>query len=379
MGLNTNQKIFNKFFADDGGIFDVDKLSKDDAAVYNLYRQRADKYIESCRQHPSRFKDIPEIHFDFINNASLNAVAALSNDGIYLIGIHSGTIFILYDLFLRMLSHSNILEKSGNPNEEKSKSPPITNYYSDAGLLASRGKFGYDDYKLPRPKNVPRLDYANHLLDIAVDFIVAHELTHVVNGHLGFVNVNSGINFIEERTQNIHCDQDILNIQALEMDADCMAVSKGLANVVKRYQGQQNVSNSRKEFYTDFESVVFNWALSVLTVIRLMNEVREYKNVDSKSISHPHPRVRSAMILTTVDTYLREYYPGEYSFIDEKKLISDVVIEVETTYKYITGNHTDKKEYSDQVESGSDYIRQVNNTWRTIRNELTQHSFFELT
>jgi hypothetical protein len=56
---------------------------------------------------------MPEVHFDYIANGTLNA-AACEVAGQAYFGVTWGTIIILGDLFCRMLSHPEVLKAIGN-------------------------------------------------------------------------------------------------------------------------------------------------------------------------------------------------------------------------------------------------------------------------
>ncbi len=374
---NDQKILFDKTFKDKGGLFKTEKLSKDSFAVFEYYRNRAIKYIESCRNHESLIKSPPNIHFDFIDSPEFNAIAAKTNDGFYFIGINAGAVVILYDLFFRMLSNPLVLGEVGDTSLETKNSPTIRNYYLDANLLVTCGDIDYNAYQMAIPNDKIRQAYARHLVDVSVDFLVAHELTHIINGHLDFIKTRFGTNIYEERNIKAISEDDILTIQTLEMDADCLAVCKGLVNAVKRHLGEQSVSEDRKEFYVDFDRTIFNWSLAVLTLTRIMVESSIYRSIDSKVQTHPHPRVRQTMILATVDEYLKAYYPKQYESFS-KAIYGELAIVLETTYKYITGNAIDKEEYLAAINNGKEYVPQVLAHWNIIRKDLNDKTYVEL-
>ena len=248
-----NDSLFDSAFSSKGGRYHIEKLdsTKIASVIFNYHKAQAIKYIESFRAHESLKKTAPYIYFNYIDNADLNAQVKKINDETYLIGINAGTIFILHDLFNRILSNPNILKTIGDPTLETQVNPTLRNYYNDANLLVSCGDPNYDSHKMIIPEDKSRILYANHLIEITIDFLIAHELTHIANGHIAYAEAK-GINIHEERNIQTNKEVDILTIQTLEMDADAMAISKGLSNAIKRHLGQQKVSSQRKEFYNTF-------------------------------------------------------------------------------------------------------------------------------
>lgn len=377
MPENYQKSLFDKTFKDRGGLFQTEKLSKDSFAIFEYYRTRAIKYIESGRNHESLIKSLPNIHFDFIDSPDFNAVAAKTNDGFYFIGINAGSVVVLYDLFFRMLSNPLVLNDIGNSSLETKNTPTIRNYYLDASLLVTYGDIDYNAYQMAIPNDHVRQVYARHLVDVAVDFLIAHELTHIINGHLDYIQTRFGTNIYEERNIKTISEDDILTIQTLEMDADSLAVCKGLANAVKRHLGEQSVSEDRKEFYVDFDRTIFNWSIAILTLTRIMVESSIYRSIDSKPKTHPHPRIRQTMILATVDEYLKTYYPKQYELFS-KDIYGELAISVEMTYKYITGNIIDGEEYLRAIDNSEKYVPRLLEHWNIIKNDLSDKTFVEL-
>lgn len=376
MNQTQYQKIFDNTFKNRGGLLQTELLGRDLNSILSHYKRRADAYIESFRNHESLKKDIPNIYFDYIDNAYFNAVASISSEGIYLIGLNVGSVIIIYDLFFRMLANPNILQHIGMSSLEKNVQPTIRNYYTDANLMLIYGDFDYNKYQMAIPLDKVRQIYARHLVDIAIDFLVAHELTHIINGHIDYLNEKSDISEYEERIF-VYNENDVLTRQTLEMDADSLAVSKGLANAIRRHLGEQKVSEDRKPFYSSFNDTVFNWGLAVLSMIRVWVECNVYKTVNSKILTHPHPRLRQVMILATVHEYLLNYYPVQYKDF-EKEIFGEIIKTVELTYNSVTGKNIDKDEFLRAIKSGEEYVPKVLQHWENIRKDLLKNSYVEL-
>ena len=50
-----------------------------------------------------------------------------------------------------------------------------------------------------RPQDWRRELYAVHLSHLLFDFIVAHEVTHIGHGHVGYTDAECGLPFVSER------------------------------------------------------------------------------------------------------------------------------------------------------------------------------------
>ncbi len=60
----------------------------------------------------------PSAITNWINNPTLNAVASKSNSD-YFIGVHAGSLYLINDLFLRMMASPKVLPEIGDVTKEK--------------------------------------------------------------------------------------------------------------------------------------------------------------------------------------------------------------------------------------------------------------------
>src|ERR1022692_2032719 len=124
------------------------------AALYAAITAQAEELIGSARQHLPR---LPHIHFDFIYDGEVNAIAFKEN-GQYFIGITSGTFVLLQLIFCRVLSDSRLLMHAGDPGNEASDLPPLVGFNPDAQRMVDQGVL------ISRPKTDGRWEYSCHLL-----------------------------------------------------------------------------------------------------------------------------------------------------------------------------------------------------------------------
>jgi hypothetical protein len=118
--------------ASDPNLLQVQKLER--------FRSHAVSVIERHRNATTR--KMPSIHFDFIDEATVNAIACFDPEsGVGFIGFNVGTIFLAYDLFYRMLSHPQIISQLGNSTVETIRDP-----FHSEGLVRN-----YDELHSNRP------------------------------------------------------------------------------------------------------------------------------------------------------------------------------------------------------------------------------------
>jgi hypothetical protein len=136
----------------------------------------------------------------------LNATAGIQ-DGSDCIAIALGTVHILRDLFLAMLSHPSLLTNIGSAWREEQRGQSVPNIkITDAQLLDFTSNYV--------PRDQLRLRYASRLFSCAFNFIFQHEFGHLFHGHIDWKrralsesDLPSGIT--------------PLDLQTVEVDADC--------------------------------------------------------------------------------------------------------------------------------------------------------------
>src|SRR2546422_709311 len=109
----TYEQLFNEYTSADpdlGPRMDLSQAStwlqnRLNAAASNARRLLRDASA-TVRTHGLR--EMPPIHFDWIENDDVNA-CAFGHNGKYFIGVNAGTVVYLHSLFSRMLSHPRIL------------------------------------------------------------------------------------------------------------------------------------------------------------------------------------------------------------------------------------------------------------------------------
>ena len=141
----------------------------------------------------------------------------------------SGAIFLIYELFFRMMSHPGVIVRVGNPGREQVRPSHSAGLFTNhEHLKASRtGSW------IEQPNDPTRTAHASLMAVQVVDFIVHHEIAHIRHGHCEYLNSRLGIPFIAEAvaTGGPHADLFLMR-QALEVDADTFAAVNGVKAAV---------------------------------------------------------------------------------------------------------------------------------------------------
>jgi hypothetical protein len=88
------------------------------------------------------------------------------------------------------------------------------------------------------PKDPARNAIAKKLAEIAFDFMVAHEFSHIANGHVDYYNSRFGLSCLDEIGGSRSDERNMaLACKTMEMDADASAVQQNLGDLWNRMVG----------------------------------------------------------------------------------------------------------------------------------------------
>lgn len=368
-----SDKIIN-YLARKGGLLEIEAYDGNLHLILSTFQKRIEHYIQSTKEF-CIYREAPKIQFGFINNPELNAVAIIAEDDEYFIGINAGTVIIIYDIFYRMLSYTNLLPQIGDPKQETLSEPSLRSFYLDADLMITCGDPDYKTLKLLYPKDDTRRHYANHLVSIAIDFLIAHEVTHVLNGHLCLIKSKFSKSHYYE-TSNTDSREEILLRQVLEMDADTVGATRVISNLL-RHHSEQQVSEQFNQLYQDPNTLLQSYAFSILSILRIMAESPNYDTVPINSLTHPFPRVRSHIILCNLIGYIRKDYPAIYTKLSTD-LIIKIFLEVELAHKAITGIPVDKVKITKEITYGAQQASDFLERWKEVRPSLLKFTYVDL-
>lgn len=313
---------------------------------------------------------LPEPYINFINNSSLNAVVTKYNDK-YFIGLNSGTVVLINQLFLRMLSNPNVLTQWGNPSLEtvdtdKILNAQITNL--DIYYLASA------DNQAKFPKDSTRSSLSSLMTMNALKFIMMHEYGHIVMGHLDFIRTinESSFYFEFEETSKLHS----LISQTLEMDADCFGINIGIREIEMQIEKRTFIPNEFKQFYKDFESSLSLYIFSIYSFFRLFG-MEKIDFATLESLSHPPSGFRQNIFLSLLAT-LYQSKGDEYA-----KGIGDMAVyvsfEVERAFDEISFQGLDASTFLSSFDSEAmAHITKIRKNWINVRSLLEPYAFSKL-
>jgi hypothetical protein len=363
------EQIFDLATKQDGG-----RLLERSSLINSLV-ERFKSLLVSYSKDDKLIKAFPSIYVDFVDNSTFNAFAFKYYDK-YIIGIHEGVVLILNDLFKRMLSHKNILSDVGDSsNELEDKS--IEGYFDNIDDMVVFGHNGR--YIFLEPKDITRRQFASHLTTIALTFIFEHELSHILFGHVDFLNEKYGLNRLSEIQGDDSPLLRNLDLQTMEMDADCTSIARCCNLAINVVNKPSRIHPDYHKFYSNIYSSFSDINFAICNVLLLFGD-GNYKDTTIGKNSHPDPRIRQLMATATFESISKQWDELEIDYNRLKDLLLKGVKDANLAYEYLTGNKINKDVFKLEYYAHHPLVQAVLDNWKySIREKLEKHTFKPLT
>jgi len=162
---------------------------------------------------------------------------------------------------------------------------------------------GPGPYVFVRPRDPERLLIAKLLTMMAMRFLTAHEMTHILNGHLRHKIGAHSPSTIAEARQKLS-PTDALFSQTLEMDADSGAVVECMPLVIFAERDPEEPSRiGCHPVYRKPEDALRLWLFAVYRICRIIED--DVGPISIAESSHPSPMMRIQMIMATLLEFLK--------------------------------------------------------------------------
>ncbi|QDU05511.1 hypothetical protein V6x_52490 [Gimesia chilikensis] len=352
----TDEEMFNEFTSANrymGPRFDINKASPWLRARLNSAASAARFQIERAA---SAVPEMPPIHFDWIENHDINAWAFAYRDK-YFIGINAGALIYLHSLFSRMLSNPNILPVVGNPSKEKDNRVPAVCIKPIAGMLHS------SDLEPILPTDADRQFHYEYLNNQAMGFIVAHEITHLLHGHIAYAQDRFGYHGIFERGSKKEKPMPALTRQTLEMDAD-MGAAVAQVGMVMQLATDTSLrpTNNLARFFQTPDEAVFHFAFGICPFFRMFGD-DSVPAADADIESYPPWRVRQMIAISTATYFISRRWNHDLAVLCQQNMI-EAMFQVEYAYCRVTGEKMATKGLTEAWDGTG---------WRHVQNKLITH------
>jgi hypothetical protein len=246
------QEMFERNALGHGRRFDPSLLEPERAlrVMTERHKRAAEIWLKDVRMH--HVPTMGPVLFEYVENMKMNAFA-FEDEGYEFVGVYVGVIVTVYSFVGSLLAHPGFLPSIGSPTtEEEWKSET------------------FDPRQLyRRPKDPARLSFAHLIATLAIDFLFAHEIGHLMNGHVKLL-ARRGSPLLAEFDLTHRTSDENLTLQTLEMDADSFAVGQGLATAFGRAGEPNHVfPPDWRQWYATPRLALFTWTLAIYGLFRL--------------------------------------------------------------------------------------------------------------
>ena len=338
------------------------------ASEYERYLGRARTLIASARTVE---RGLTDVFTEYVGNPTFNAYAA-KYKGSYFIAFFDGIPIIVATVVNRMLADGRLFAGIGDPKVEEQALPPLT------GLAPDAARF-YEANRQPvAPRQASRQIYAAHLCNLIFDFLAAHEMAHIVNGHASYTAFEFTVPCIMEFGTIPATTEASLESQAMELDADFTAAFP-MVIMLRRIVSERNkLPEPLASRYASPANAIYDLATAIYTLFRLFGD-SGITGVDLSKASHPPSRLRQMMILNTMGNYIEERWDKTLYRVAEEQF-SRAVRDVEDAYELITAGPQQVSGLNDVWSAhGLGYAATIANYWNsTLRPKLEDHRIAKL-
>ncbi|MFL5616079.1 MAG: hypothetical protein ACJ796_20605 [Gemmatimonadaceae bacterium] len=340
-------------------------LVRHDSGIVSYCLRIARRVTEDIRTSPRVTRPVPPIYVDYVDSLEFQSIAFPRLNEHFFIGLYLGPLLKLHDYFLLVFADPTLFQDVGDPSKEV----PISQ--RPAGMVWA-------------PVDSARQERAQMFTLMAFDFLVRHEITHVMHGHVGYQYEKGGLEGLLDLETHLQASEKMIR-QAFEMDADAWAAILGAGDAMLRVDRFEKVSPRWRAISGSYEDSFFAYLFSIHSFFLLTDEALGHPPIDFKTIgtaSHPPARLRARMVYGDAATWLQHVYGPEIVNIRLLPSMIRALITAERCFMSVRGRTPEKTApgYQDAFLDlrSHEHIRGILRTWRQIRPDLEPFAFKEI-
>lgn len=324
--LEDDYSIIYKYSEKRGGIF------QDKGMDSMLFRICCPSVIDGYKRLATE-RPIPKILFEIIDNNEPNAIAIKHDDNTYLIFVTK-----------RILSE-------------------ITEFIE--GLI----ELETNELKKHHEQ------FQNELKGIFFQIIIEHELSHILHGHLDYLEEIREMSFVEENQSNELKPEVKKDCQTLEMDADCAALSRiyGWLNNI----GDSNLESVSK-YYKNKNETFTDVIMCFYVLNKIFFNLSRMTKVAGES-THLTPRERIIIIVDNLFANI-DKYKYDVNLEQIKKGVMGKISLVEEIFHERYGTPYNAELFLDTAKyfAKSEFLIENLKHWDDIKPSLTKYNIIPL-
>ena len=325
--FNADFELIDKYAMPRGGIYAESSIDFLNFKILGTALMKGYQSVDFVRP-------IPKVYFEIVRDNNLNATAIKTfKEDTFLVFVNYGLIKQI-DIFIDEFIKFEIIDDKSHYSENR-----------------------------------------NWLRVIFHQVIIEHELSHIFNGHLGFLSELNKISLIDENRDEDKGKVLKFTMQTLEMDADCTALSRlyGWLNNISKTPDNKLVSNDAKTLVQSFSDVM----MAFYAINKFYFDLTSLsKEAGESTHSKPRERIMASFgnLLLTIKTYNFD--------VNVEKLISEVLRKirlVEDVFFESYGVPRNTAFWEDKKYlNHTDFTLKVLGNWENIQPKILKHNYLPI-
>jgi len=235
-----------------------------------------------------------KLNFKYRDNEKINASVEYNEmTGEDILVVNVGTITEIFAMMKTAFAQRDVLDKISFSQDEDNK-------IIDGKFIPFNCSIIYNGGVV----NPNRNSLADYTSIVALRFIFAHELGHILNGHTQLLKSLYMDSRIDMRLENIDQNQKYcLDRRTLEMDADAAAATNSIDNIIMLYCEHRN--NDIFSLFTEPEDIFSIWGFAVSCIFFKFE--KEKKTIYKKDSCYLPNAARLMLILDSAHETAKSY------------------------------------------------------------------------
>jgi hypothetical protein len=294
------RRAFARLVCGSGGRVPTRLLDRWGANLHLMLSTRLSSSVDDARL--GRVYD--SVHFDFVNDASVNAFAAPARRRNF-IGLNAGAAPILGALSAVTMDSADVwpeLSPSADPGAVKERLRKVV-----ARLRGEPASLDLPETGAAGPGAPLRRRLRDLVFLAAASFLVHHELAHIVRGHVDVLAARGAGIALYEGVSN---DQDIPDGRLrrwMELDADRFGILYTL-DFFEWSRPWSRPDPTKPERFLENPRVALRALLLGISLVLVAFDHRRRPITDEPTGTHPHPSVRLANLIVQIRVTLEDEF-----------------------------------------------------------------------
>lgn len=198
-----------------GGVVSIDDLTELEKINWDILKGLMEKAIADIKQ-THLVSEIENLTFLLIDSSEINAFVLDAGEK-QLIGLCKGLITKVWNTLVTIMANSTVLPEYFRNQFSATNDTEISTEKNHSIRSNINAKTAF----IPEKINEDRLELTTLLYQIMMDFVIHHELAHVVRGHTSLLKRKFSLSMVEEKIKIYNKNKEILDmLNVMEIDAD---------------------------------------------------------------------------------------------------------------------------------------------------------------